>query len=65
MTDAKNFWKSKTFWFNLLALLLAVAASQGYGAFTPDAQVGEYATVIITLMNIVLRFMTTQPVTVK
>lgn len=54
----KRFWKSKTFWFNLLSMLVVIAMSFGYGSFVPDPAAGEYATVIITIVNIVLRFTT-------
>ena len=60
--DVKPFWKSKTFYFNLLALIVAIATAFGYTSFTPDAKTGEYALVAVTLINLLLRFITSQPV---
>ena len=36
---AKEFWKSKTFWFNVLALIVAVAGYFGFAGFEPDSDV--------------------------
>jgi len=65
MSGAKPFWRSKTFWFNVLALLLTVANAFGFTGFQPDPQVQDIATVIIILVNLLLRFVTRQPVSVK
>jgi hypothetical protein len=61
---AKKFYTSKTFWFNVLALLTVVATSFGFGEFAPDEQVFEYGAVVVTLVNVVLRFLTKGPVEV-
>jgi len=63
--DRKAFWQSKTFWFNVLALLVAVASAFGFGGFQPDPQVQEYALVIVTVINILLRFITKQGITLR
>lgn len=52
--ETKNFLKSKTFWFNALSL----AAT--YGGYLPP----KYAA-IVPLANLLLRFLTSQPVTVN
>jgi membrane protein YdbS with pleckstrin-like domain len=62
MGEAKPFWKSKTFWFNVLALLLTVASAFGYQDFKPDPWVQDLATVIIIVVNLILRFVTSTPV---
>lgn len=54
----KEFWKSKTFWFNVLALLVTVGTSLGFKDFQPSQEVGEIALVVVTIINVVLRFMT-------
>ncbi len=58
----KWFLNSKTFWFNLLAGLVALAQAFGFAGFTPDPRMAEYVTVAVALINIILRFATTQPV---
>lgn len=59
----KPFYRSKTFWFNLLSLLVIIASNFGYEGFTPDMWVNELGTVIILTVNLALRFMTKEPVT--
>jgi len=60
--SAKAFWRSKTFWFNCLALIVAVAGAFGYGDFQPSPEVQQMALVIVTLANLALRFVTREPV---
>lgn len=55
---SKRFYLSKTFWFNVFALVAVVVASFGYGDFTPDSKVYEYGALLVTLINLVLRFVT-------
>jgi membrane-bound metal-dependent hydrolase YbcI (DUF457 family) len=61
----KPWYESKTFWFNALFLLSAVAAYFGFADFKPDANVTELAGVVVAVINIILRFITTKPVTFK
>ena len=61
---SKSFWQSKTFWFNLLALVAAIAASFGYADFVADPNVDQYALVAVTVINLVLRFATNQGLTI-
>jgi hypothetical protein len=61
----KWFLNSKTFWFNALAFAVAVAQAFGFGGFTPDPKLAEYVTVAVALINIVLRFVTTGPITLS
>ncbi len=60
--DVKEFWKSKTFWFNALALLVLIAQGFGFADFANDPRLADYAAMVITAINIVLRFVTAQPV---
>lgn len=61
MEQPKPIWKSKTFWFNFLAFVLSAAAILAdpvqYGE-----EVAKWATVVITAGNIILRVVTSQPV---
>jgi hypothetical protein len=60
--NAKSVFLSKTFWFNLLALIVLVANAFGFAEFSRDPAVDQYALIIITLVNIALRVFTKQPV---
>ena len=63
--SAKAFWKSKTFWFNCLALLVSVATAFGYGDFRPSPEIQQIALVLVAIANLFLRFVTRQPVSWK
>jgi hypothetical protein len=58
----KKFYESKTFWFNVLFLLGAVAAYFGFADFKPDSNTVELASVVVAVINIILRFMTSQAI---
>jgi len=60
--EAKSFLRSKTFWFNVLALVMLVATGFGYGEFQADPAITQYGAVVITVINLILRFATRQPV---
>ncbi len=62
MPDIKWVLKSKTFWFNVLALVVLVANALGYADFQANPQLMEIGSTIIVLVNLVLRFATTQPI---
>lgn len=51
----KQWWKSKTLWFNILALIVAVAAGLGFSEFQAEPWVGGVATAVVTVINLVLR----------
>ncbi len=66
--DSKRFYQSKTFWFNVAGFVLAVAGpvarSAGYTGEVPtDLEV--FVVPAITLVNIALRFITKQAVTLR
>jgi hypothetical protein len=63
--NAKSIFLSKTFWFNLLALVVLVAKPFGFGDFQADPDLESYALVIVTLVNIVLRLLTKETVKLK
>ena len=63
--SGKPFYYSKTFWFNVLALIVAVANAFGFADFQADPDVLQLAVGIVALVNIGLRFITKQPITWK
>jgi uncharacterized membrane protein len=58
--DKKAWWRSKTLWVNLVAGLALLAQSQ-FG-FVMD---GEVQGAILTVINLVLRLITKEPVGLK
>lgn len=60
---AKAFWKSKVFWLNLLAFLIAAAAIlQSSPMF---ASYGEWFSIVVAILNLALRFGTDTPLKLK
>ncbi len=60
--DPKWILSSKVFWFNVLALVLIIAQAFGFAEFAPDPKLAEYGAVAVTIINLILRFVTAQPV---
>ena len=61
----KKFYASKTFWFNTLAFVLAVGIPVlGQYGYTGElsADVGVFVVPAIALVNLVLRFLTKEPI---
>lgn len=61
--ETKPFYQSKVFWFNALYLLTAVAAYFGFKEFTPDQNTVELAAVVVSVINIILRFTVSKTIT--
>lgn len=61
----KPWYLSKTFWFNALYLVLGVATYFGWLDFKPDTNTIELASVVVAVINIILRYVTTVPITLK
>lgn len=55
--NTKAFWKSKTFWLNVLSIGLAVAGGQ-LGIPVPP----HVAVPVLAVGNLILRTVTTQPI---
>lgn len=58
--NSKPWWASKTIWVNLVALVGAVGA--GFGLELPGDLQASIVVAIMAIANIVLRFVTRQPV---
>jgi hypothetical protein len=58
--DAKSLFKSKTFWFNLIGGMVTLLQAQGVFALIPQ----PYDALVLAIGNVVLRIVTTQPVSV-
>ena len=59
---SKPFWASKTLWVNLIALAAAVSTACGVDlGLNPETQVVVVGTVM-SVVNIILRLVTTAPV---
>jgi len=58
----KTLVQSKTFWFNVLSVLVAVAALFGFDSFEASPAVAQVITVVTALVNIGLRVVTREPV---
>ena len=59
--DSKKFYQSKTFWFNVIALIVMVLGAFGYEGEIPE----EWAALvpaILAIVNLILRFVTKQPI---
>jgi len=61
----KSTFLSKTFWFNVLALIVLVAKPFGFADFQADPNLESYALVVVTVVNIALRLLTNKPVAFK
>ena len=63
LEKGKALLKSKTFWFNALAIVTAVASLFGFGEFKPSEETTELIALISGMVNIILRLNTSQPIT--
>ena len=57
----KDFWKSKTLWFNVLAFVVAVTGAFGYTGELPG-EAAVFVPAVIAVINFLLRFVTKQPI---
>ena len=60
----KKFWASKTLWINFIAVVAAILAATGVYDLDATAQ-AEIVAAVMAVVNIVLRFVTKEPVSVK
>jgi len=62
--NVKKWYASKTFWFNVLALVVAVAANFGFTGELP-AEWGVFVPAVVIVINLLLRLFFTQSKLVK
>jgi len=60
MKVTKLFYLSKTFWFNILAVLVVIANYFGYADFELDETI---ITLVVALVNLFLRWVTKEGIT--
>lgn len=53
---SSKWYFSLSFWFNVLAVVLAVALEFGFADFQPDPLVPTIAVLIVAVINAVIRF---------
>jgi len=51
----KKWYTSKTFWFNVLTLTVAIASAFGFADFRPEPEVLSIAAGVIAVINLILR----------
>ena len=61
----KEFYKSKTFRFGMLWVLVGIAGLFGYADYVPDSDVEQIAEIVNGIIIVVLRFLTSQKVALK
>ena len=62
MNASKSPLLSKTLWFNILAFIVLVVDPFGFRDFVGDPHLAEYATMVVTFINLILRFVTKERV---
>lgn len=60
--NIKKWYKSKTIWVNVLAFLLAFITYVEASDFLPDRIVQVLLSVVFPVVNVALRFLTSQPI---
>jgi len=61
--QGKSLISSKTFWFNILFVLVSLAGLFGYSEFKPDERLVSFVATFGAVINIVLRVKTSEPIT--
>lgn len=59
---SKPFYQSKTFWFNILFGVIAIASLFGWVDYQPTQDVVDIVAVVIAAIGLVLRFVTKEPI---
>lgn len=58
--QSKPWYQSWTIWANLLALVVYVANGVGFADFRAEPWVSDVGTIIVLIVNIVLRYLRTE-----
>lgn len=61
--QGKSLVSSKTFWFNILFVLVSLAGLFGFNDFQPDERLVTFVASLGAVINIVLRVKTSEPIT--
>jgi len=61
----KAWYESKTVWFAVLFGLVSVAGLFGYADYTPDSNVTEIVNVVVSVIVLVLRLVTSTKVSLR
>ena len=56
--DSKQWYASKTLWFNVVALVVVVLNAFGFASFEAAPEVGAIGAGIVAVINLVLRAIT-------
>ena len=51
-----EWYKSKQFWFNVLAVIITIATAFDFDTFTPDPRILVISQALIAVVNVILRF---------
>lgn len=62
--DGKDLQRSKTIGFSLLYALTQIAGLFGYLDYTPDTNTSEFVGLAISVVIIILRLLTSEPINV-
>lgn len=62
MQTGKEWFRSKTLWFNILALAVAIAGVFGFGEYLPNVKWGEIIAIAVAIANLFLRYWTSEPI---
>jgi hypothetical protein len=57
----KDWYKSKTLWFGILFGLVQVAGLLGFKTYQPNADTNEIVGIVVAIIIVVLRKLTTDP----
>jgi len=61
--NGKALLTSKTFWFNVIFIIVTIAGYFGYADFEPDSKVVEILGTVFAIGNILIRTVTKEPIT--